>query len=283
MLKIAVPEAIWSQHKCLIIHPGIKGDRGPSSLDWAIQMGEKIWGVTVLEAVGDMDAGPIWASHEFQTSAQPVAKSSLYRHEVTEAAVRGVIEAVAKFESREFRPEPLDYSKLGVRGCLRTPTRQPDRGIDWMRDSTEVIARRIRTADSAPGVLDTLFGKAYYLYGAHEEDRIKGAPGEILTRRNGAICRGTIDGAIWITHLRAKDHGPFAGIKLPAMQVLGEFLQTPAVMLSMGAPMDFRTFREIRYAEKDQVGYLYFDFYNGAMSTEQCYRLRDAFLAARSR
>ncbi|MFH0342437.1 MAG: hypothetical protein ACHBNF_09970 [Chromatiales bacterium] len=54
-------------------------------------------------------------------------------------------------------------------------------------------------------------------------------------------------------------------------------------MLSIGAPMDFRTFREIRYAEKDQVGYLYFDFYNGAMNTEQRYRLRDAFLAARAR
>ena len=135
-------------------------------------MGEKIWGVTVLEAVGDMDAGPIWAPHEFPTKAQPVAKSSLYRHEVTEAAVRSMIEAVAKFESGEFQPEPLDYSKPGVRGCLRPPMRQPDRGIDWMRDSTEVIARKIRAADSQPGVLDSLFGKPYYLYGAHEEDRM---------------------------------------------------------------------------------------------------------------
>ena len=31
------------------------------------------------------------------------------------------------------------------------------------------------------------------------------------------------------------------------------------------------------------MGYLSFDFYNGAMSTAQCYRLRDAFLLARSR
>ncbi|MBA3494427.1 MAG: hypothetical protein H0T87_10015 [Gammaproteobacteria bacterium] len=92
-----------------------------------------------------------------------------------------------------------------------------------------------------------------------------------------------IDGSIWISHLKAKDHGPFAGIKLPAIQVLGEFFHTPTAMLSIGAPMDFRTFREIRYAEKDQVGYLHFDFYNGAMSTSQCYRLRDAFLAARAR
>ncbi len=283
MLKVAVPEAIWSRYKCLIVHPGIKGDRGPSSLDWAIASGQESWGVTILEAAKEFDAGPIWATHEFPIEGQSLTKSSLYRHQVTEAAVRGVIEAVAKFESGEFQPELLDYSKPGVRGCLRPPMRQPDRSIDWMRDPTEVIARKIRAADSAPGVLDTLFGKAYYLYGAHEEDRIKGAPGEILAQRHGAICRGTVDGAIWITHLKAKDHGPFAGIKLPAIQVLGEFFHTPTAMLSIGAPIDFCTFREIRYAEKDQVGYLYFDFYNGAMSTEQCYRLRDAFLAARAR
>ena len=35
-------------------------------------------------------------------------------------------------------------------------------------------------------------------------------------------------------------------------------------------PADHRTFREIVYTEEDEVGYLSFDFYNGAMSTSQC-------------
>jgi putative two-component system hydrogenase maturation factor HypX/HoxX len=38
-----------------------------------------------------------------------------------------------------------------------------------------------------------------------------------------------------------------------------------------------------RYEEHGGVGYLHFDFYDGAMSTEQCRRLRDAYLYARSR
>ena len=29
MLKIAIPEEIWSRHLCLIVHPGIRGDQGP--------------------------------------------------------------------------------------------------------------------------------------------------------------------------------------------------------------------------------------------------------------
>ena len=57
----------------------------------------------------------------------------------------------------------------------------------------------------------------------------------------------------------------------------------PEAPLPIDAPADHRTFREIVYKEEDEVGYLSFDFYNGAMSTSQCYRLRDAFLHARSR
>src|SRR3990167_10656902 len=35
-LMKAIPKDIYEKIKCLIVHPGIKGDRGPSSLDWAI-------------------------------------------------------------------------------------------------------------------------------------------------------------------------------------------------------------------------------------------------------
>ena len=210
MLKIAVPEEVWSRHLCLIVHPGIRGDRGPSSLDWAIANHEKSWGVTILEAAEEFDAGPIWASHEFAVEENPPAKSSLYRGLVTEAAVRGVLEAVARIESGEFQsgswqPEKLTDVSAHVRGRLRPPMRQADRAVDWPRDKTATILRKIRAADSAPGVLGMLLGKSCFLYGAHEKDRLKGAPGQVLARRDGAICIGTIDGAVWISHLKAKD------------------------------------------------------------------------------
>jgi hypothetical protein len=102
----------------------------------------------------------IWATRNFSLGDAPRFKSSLYRHEVTEAAVSGVLEAVAKFESRQFQPESLDYNRADVRGCLRLLMRQLDRVIDWGRDF-EVIMRKIRAADSAPGVLDTLYGRRY--------------------------------------------------------------------------------------------------------------------------
>jgi len=146
MLKKAMPEAIWRRHTCLIVHPGIKGDRGPSSLDWAIALGEKTWGVTNLQAEAEMDAGPIWASHNFRMPERPYAKSSIYRHEVTEAAVRGALDALKRFESGNFSPEALDYSRADVRGELRPIMKQQQRAIDWRKDTTASIARTIRAA-----------------------------------------------------------------------------------------------------------------------------------------
>ena len=65
MLKKVIPASIWQQHTCIIVHPGIKGDRGPSSLDWAILNACEEWGVTLLQAGAEMDAGDIWASRPF--------------------------------------------------------------------------------------------------------------------------------------------------------------------------------------------------------------------------
>ena len=185
LLKKVIPASIWQQHTCIIVHPGIKGDRGPSSLDWAILNACEEWGVTLLQAGAEMDAGDIWASRTF--SMRVGSKSHIYRHEVTEAAIQGLLETIAKVESNTFVPEPLDYSRKDVKGRLQASMKQADRAIDWAEPSASIL-RKIRCADSFPGILDTVLGMPCYLYGAHEEDVLRGTPGEIIAKRDGAIC-----------------------------------------------------------------------------------------------
>lgn len=270
-LKRAIPEQIWRHHTCLIVHPGIKGDRGPSALDWAILNDEAEWGVTVLQANAEMDAGDIWASINFPM--RPVSKASLYRNEVTEAALQGVLLAVERIEQEDFTPEPLDYSRTDVKGRLQPLMRQSDRRIDWQQDTTEIVLRKIRSADGFPGVRDAILGQEVMLYDAHAADGLRGEPGGLLGYSGQAICRATLDGAVWIGHLRDKN-GPHP-FKLPATRVLGERLA--------GLPEIAGGYSDIRYEEQGQVGYLHFPFYNGAMSSEQCNRLRDAYVEARGR
>ncbi len=281
MLKAVIPASIWQKYLCLIIHPGIKGDRGPSSLDWAILNAYEEWGVTLLQANAEMDAGDIWASHTFSMRAG--SKSHLYRHEITEVAIKGLVETIAKIESHTFLPEPLNYRKEEVKGRLQAPMKQADRAIDWSEPSASVL-RKIRCADSFPGVLDTVLGMPCYLYGTHAEEVLKGIPGEIIAKRDGAICRATGDGAVWITHLKPKGTDGQVYFKLPASHVLGDRLAAvPDAPLAIDQPSNGRTYRDIWYEERQAVGYLHFEFYNGAMSTDQCQRLRAAFRLIRKR
>jgi putative two-component system hydrogenase maturation factor HypX/HoxX len=285
MLKTIIPESIWAHHRCLVVHPGPRGDRGPSSLDWAVELGAEEWGVTVLEAVEDFDAGDIWATRNFPM--RPAGKSSIYRHEVRRAAVDALVEAVTNVDVDDFVPQPLDYDDPEVKGRLRPVMKQAERKIDWNFDGTDAVVRKVRAAEGHPGVLDAIDGAEFHLFGAHVETAMRGRPGEIIAQRHGAICRATVDGAVWISHLKSRDEGEQKYFKLPATRALelaGREIDAPEVPVAVHAPIaPDQTFREISYEEHDGVGYLSFEFYNGAMSTDQSRRLREAYNYARSR
>ncbi|HEV2374687.1 MAG TPA: hydrogenase maturation protein [Streptosporangiaceae bacterium] len=284
MLTTAIPADIWSAWPCFIVHPGPRGDRGPSSLDWAIMDGVRGWGVTVLQANAEMDAGDIWASVAFPV---PLAcsKSSLYRTEVADAALAAVLLAVARFEGGNYRPEPLDYTRPGVTGRARPLCRQADRRIDWPAESTASVVSKLRAADSAPGVLDVIGGSEYFLTGGYEEGHLRGEPGTIIAQRNGAVCRATADGAVWIPQARPRPApgGPRT-FKLPAALALrGSLAGVPEVQAPLAPHPGARTYQEISYWEDGEVGYLEFSFPGGAMSTGQCRRLLAAYQHAQCR
>jgi putative two-component system hydrogenase maturation factor HypX/HoxX len=216
---------------------------------------------------------------------RPARKSSLYRFEVTEAALRAVLLALDRLASPGSRPEPLDCGRPDVRGRLRPLMRQADRGIDWSRDDTRTVLAKIRAADGNPGVLDEVRGVPCYLYDAHPEARLCGAvPGAVIARRHGAILRATRDGAVWITYLRLAVGPDARTYKLPATMVLDARIDdVPAAPVDDFSAADPGTWRDLWYEEDGAVGYLHFDFYNGAMSTSQCERLQRAFEQAARR
>ncbi len=268
-LKRAIPEAIWSRHLCLVIHPGVVGDRGPSALDWAIQDGVDAWGVTVLQAEAEMDAGPVWASAEFPMRL--AKKSSIYRNEVTEGAVRALLPAVDQKNESNF-------AAMRVPGKGHATMKQLDRAIDWATQTSTEVLRRLHAADGFPGVADTLFGESCHLFDAWPEANLKGVPGQLIGRRETAICRATADGAVWIGHARRA-----GGIKLPVSLAFPEAAQLPELPLGGYWKAKSPTWQDIAYEEAGGVGFLSFEFYNGAMSTVQCERLTAAFRWASQR
>lgn len=281
MLKSAIPREVWAAHPCFVVHPGPVGDRGPSSLDWAIHEGVDQWGVTVLQADEEMDAGDVWA--EVPCRLPEVSKSRLYRGEVADAALEAVLLAVERFAGGAYVPHKQDTAcAADARLRTRPYLDQSVRRIDWAEDSTHTVLRKLRAADSQPGVLDTLLGGEWYLHGGHAEGVLRGRPGELLATRAGAICRATRDGAVWIPELRRRrDPGGPPTFKLPAVRALGDRLPPlPEKAAPLSPGTRHGTWTDIRYREDGNAGFLSFSFPGGAMSTEQCRRLLDAYREA---
>ena len=261
-LKHYLPESIYENYPTYIFHPGPRGDRGPNALEYALGSHTKEWGVVIFEANVLYDGGDIYAQQNFEV--RDTYKASLYRQEIVQASLQALEQFFMNLRRDEKVPQLLNP--------IHEQLTQAKRAIDWLKDDTQIIIDKIHFSDSFPGVLDEIFGVSCYLFGVWREDKFRGKPKEILAKRDGAICLGTIDGAVWITHL--KEVGKF---KLPATYVLKERLEgIKEDRLPLLFDKSYNTFYETSVEKRDNVAYLCFNFHNGAMSAEQCIRLKYA-------
>ena len=139
----------------------------------------------------------------------------------------------------------------GIAGRARPLMGQDVRAIDWRSECTDSVVRKIRAAEGHPGVLDAIEGTQFHLFGAHHERALRGRAGEIIAQRNGAICRATVDGAVWITHLRRRDTPPQTFFKLPATRALAlaqPQFDAPEVPVAIDAPL-----RRGRHLPRDRL------------------------------
>lgn len=262
-LKRAIPADVWQEVLTLIVHPGIRGDKGPAALDWAILNAEDRWGVTLIEARAEMDAGPVWAWREFPMRA--ATKSSLYRHEVTEAAVACVIEALDRIASGD--KAPLMAANWGA-GRTRPAVPAERRRLDPETMTVSEALTIIRASDGDPGAQLAVAGEDYRVFDARPFDVPAKVPGCIAGRSGTGIVLGFCDGALRIGHARRTGK---CQLKLPATMVIAG----AEALADLGGPDG------VTYDETDGVGIIRFAFYNGAMSTADCDTMRRAVVAAR--
>jgi putative two-component system hydrogenase maturation factor HypX/HoxX len=263
-LKRAIPEDVWRALPCLVVHPGPRGDRGPSALDWALLEGEEQWGVTIICANGEMDGGRVLAWREFPM--REATKSSLYRKEATEAAVAAVLEALTSIEGGSVVGDGGDAPPGRARPYCNSQARR----VDFACDDVKSALAKIRSADGEPGAAAKLFGREMRVFDAHPAN-LSGAPGEIVARSGPALGIALGDGAIWIGHVRAPEP---RSVKLPAALYFAAECES---LLERGG------YPGVRYEQRGMVGLLEFPFYNGAMGTQACADLKAAVAAAAKR
>jgi putative two-component system hydrogenase maturation factor HypX/HoxX len=130
------------------------------------------------------------------------------------------------------------------------------------------VLRKINAADGFPGVADSLFGQPCHIFDAWPEKAWRGAGGTAGEVSHGAKRRccgapsmvrsgSAMSSATGISSCRRRWLLP------PSRRCC----RSP---LDGWWRVDHATWQDIAYEESNGVGFLHFEFYNGAMSTAQC-------------
>ncbi|KAK4960177.1 hypothetical protein LTR10_003068 [Elasticomyces elasticus] len=255
-LTTLVPRQLYESYLTLIIHPGPPGDAGPSSLDWVLMgddgcmddpseqlelidrvasSGRTHWGLTVLQANEEFDAGPVWAFEQFRIDIDEpgLTNHSAGHHTHRDAALSSAHEFAGS-------PKPFEVCGLGIQQVALSPWLKPraeygrlsvtdqipfqggslkhrpllkaaQRAFDVTKHTAQQISRRIRASDSQPGVLSSIFGRPLYVYGGvidglvdvYNQPTVSIGTVDVLATRGGAVCITTCDDkGVWITHVR---------------------------------------------------------------------------------
>ncbi|GAA2816911.1 hypothetical protein GCM10020220_001390 [Nonomuraea rubra] len=167
--------------------------------------------MTALQAVEEMDAGPIWGFRTFAMPAEAPRKSALYNGPVAEAAAELVVEVAAKAGDASFVPVPLDYRSAGGAGAVAA-------GDAACRSGVLVVGADGRTSCGGCGrpMVRRAGGRScavcrcgvFDVYRGPELAGVAGqVPGQVAGRREGAVLVHTGDGTVWVGHLRLEQEG----------------------------------------------------------------------------
>ncbi|MGH8791387.1 MAG: enoyl-CoA hydratase-related protein [Stackebrandtia sp.] len=254
-----LPADVWRKWPTVVVHPAPPGERDPSALEHAIVDQTAQWGVCALSATEDLASGPVWASRVFPMPSGSPTLTALHNGPLADAAMACIEEATAKAADPDFKPTPQDEPP-------RPPPGPGERDLDWSRPAEEIV-RRIRAADSSPGLRTEIEGNPVQVYDAAAGERRprRFYPGTIIGRDGDAVAVAAGDRAVWIGRARRPADRGGDGVKLPASMVL---VDDPVPEIP--AP---QALRECVYARRGDVGVLTLRCHDGAMSTRQCERI----------
>jgi putative two-component system protein, hydrogenase maturation factor HypX/HoxX len=286
-LKEVVPAPVCEHTTTWIPHPGIRGDRGPSSLSWAVLTGAPRWGLTMVRAEPastpeELDGGNVGAWREF-AMAPEATMGEVYARYVIPAAIDCAREILARMAvDPAYGGQPLATFGRAVVGRHRPALRQDRLAFAW-DDPPDQILRSVRAAPF--GVRTELAGQPVNVYDAHPQHagnpglrrgRMADRPGTLVAHRDGAVLVASgAGGALWVGQAKVKPDDGGRGLKLPAVHaVQARLAGRPESVLHPDGPSGHaRTHQVIRYRREGRVGWVHAAPYNGASSTAFCGRL----------
>ena len=157
--------------------------RGAAPMQWAILEGEAVTGVTTMQLVAEMDAGPVLLAEE--VAMEPGETVTSLEARLVPVGARLLMATVAEVGQGSLTPRPQDPAAVTFAPMLK----KEDGMIDWARPAQE-IERRIRAFTPWPSAFSYWQGKRVKVHGARPV-AASPAPG---TETPGTVVRAGADG-----------------------------------------------------------------------------------------
>ncbi|MFL5606897.1 MAG: methionyl-tRNA formyltransferase [Gemmatimonadaceae bacterium] len=191
-----LPKAVIDlpRHGTLNIHASIlPALRGAAPIQAAIRDGLATTGVTIMQMVPALDAGPVLLTERTEILADETAGELALR--LSELGAGAIVQALALLELGLAKPQPQDDSAATYAAKL---TREKGM-VDWSLTAHEV-GRHVRAYDPKPGAWSRVRGAEVKLFGARVAPRgTAHAPGDVLTIDADGMIVACGGGAVRIT------------------------------------------------------------------------------------
>jgi methionyl-tRNA formyltransferase len=159
--------------------------RGAAPANWAIIEGDKETGVSIMEMVPELDAGPVYLTHRTPIDTTETASELLER--LSSIGAEALIVCIATFDS--LSPIPQNSDEATYARMLK----KEDGQIDWSKRATE-ISNHVRGMSPWPSAVTCIDGAPYKIHKAHPLDEAGGdaeekqAPGTVVS-----VCAHGLD------------------------------------------------------------------------------------------
>jgi len=187
---LAVP-----RHGCLNIHASVLPRwRGAAPVQRAIEAGDDVTGVTIMQMDAGLDTGPMLQADTVEIGGDESAGALQARL----AALGGELIVQTLGALAKARPVGRPQPETGVTYAAKIDKREA--WIDWRAPAGE-IERRLRAFDPAPGARSVLAGETITCWRGTVQPG-DGRPGEIVDSEAGALTVACGEGRLALTELQ---------------------------------------------------------------------------------
>jgi methionyl-tRNA formyltransferase len=185
---------------CINVHASLLPRwRGAAPIPRAIEAGDAVTGVSIMQMEAGLDTGPVWAEARIPIHESDTTQTLHDRLAPLGAAT--LVTALEKLVHGKLNPQPQN----AARACYAKKLRKDEAPLDWKQPAL-VLHRKIRALVPWPVARTVWHGQTLRLWevGPLPEPSASGAPGTIVRADAAGIDVLTGDGVLRLTRLQSE-------------------------------------------------------------------------------